>query len=59
MAIYIFECPVCNTQAEVIQSYYAVSPVCSTDTHESPMNRIISAPSRAVFTKDCTGAQRH
>jgi hypothetical protein len=58
MAIYVFECPMCHTQAEVIQSYYAVAPVCSTDTHSSVMDRLIAVPSRTVIKNGCTGAQR-
>ena len=59
MALYVFECPTCNTQAEVVQSYYAVAPVCSTDTHTTVMDRLIAVPSRAIIAKGCTGAQKH
>lgn len=58
MALYVFECPVCSTQAEVIQSYYALAPVCSNDSHSEKMIRAIAAPSRSVIKNGCTGAQR-
>lgn len=59
MPLFEFECPICGTKAESIQSFEAAAPVCSNDLHEATMRRLISVPYRAIITKGCTGAQLH
>jgi putative FmdB family regulatory protein len=67
MPLYEYRCPKCEAVVEVIQSFSDKSqPVCYADTTKHgpdrgcvDMERLISAPYRAIITKGCTGAQLH
>jgi putative FmdB family regulatory protein len=58
MPFYEYECPVCSTQAEVMQSFEAAAPTCENDEHKATMVRLVSVPFRARIVNGCTGAQR-
>lgn len=58
MPRYEYECPICKTQAELLQSFGGEAPTCTGVDHTATMKKLVSVPFRAQITKGCTGAQR-
>jgi putative FmdB family regulatory protein len=56
MALFEYECPLCDLTTEVVQKFEDPAPEC--DKHPGTiLRRLISVPFRAQIKNGCTGAQ--